>query len=464
MNNSIRITLALFMGAFLLLTSPMLHAQDSVWDLTSAAPAEVYYNPASPELTGFTGAVLLQEVQTSGGGADPLSQVQGYSFGVSHDPSLLSLSAATVTTTSSTGLEPDFIDVGVFSDGFTVGVVFSFVGNWTLTYGTQAELAQGDYQLVAGPLSGADPPTAASISKSDSLGNPAVVSVVVVDGGSIPVNGVSAEISLIPFTPEFQMSLDAPATIYYPEASPASETFSAVVNLQEVLLPGGGGTGEYSAVQGGSFAVGHDSSLLEATAVNTIVASTGGLAPDFAEVNLYPDGATQGLVFSFVGDWTLTFETPSPLSSIDYQLLPGVLAGNVTPTVATLAFSNSLGVPAVDNVVVVDGASVAATLLDATLELVPFTGSRFIRGDSTQDGNLNLADGIGVFAYLFQGAANTCLKAMDMDQSNHVSISDGVQVLCSLFCAGSPAPAGPFPDCGVDLESTLTCESFTACP
>ena len=323
MNNSNRITRALFLGVLLLSVSPMLQAQDPVWELSAVAPAEVYYNPASPELTGFTGAVLLQEAQTSGGGADPLSDVQGYSFGVSHDPSLLSLTSAAVTTTSPAGADPDFIDVGVYSDGFTAGVVFSFVGNWTLTYGAQGELAQGEYQLVAGTLSGADTPTAASISKSDSLGNPAVVSVVVVDGGSIPVTGVSAEISLIPFTPEFQMSLAAPATIYYPEASPASETFNAVVNLQEILLPGGGGTGEYSAVQGGSFAVGHDSSLLEATAVNTLVASTGGLAPDFAEVNLYPDGATQGLVFSFTGDWTLTFEAPAPLSSIDYQLLPG---------------------------------------------------------------------------------------------------------------------------------------------
>ena len=463
MKKNLRNFSTLCMGLLLLAAAPLLPAQDPVWELSVSAPAEVYYNPDAPTAAGFDASVSLWEAQTSGGGTGAPSDVQGYSFGVAHDPALLSATGAQVTTTSPAGAEPDFIDIGLYSDGFSAGVVFSFVGNWFVNYDTPTELATASYSLVEGPLSGASAPTQATIQKSDTLGQPPVVSVVVVNGASIPLPDVPANLSLIPFTPEFQLSADAPSTVYYPEANPASETFSATINLQEVLLPGGG-TGEYSAVQGGSFGIGHDSTLMEATALTVLVTSDAGVAPDFAEVGLETNGATLGLVFSFTGLWTLTFETPTALAQVDYQLLADALAGNTAPTLTTLSFGASVGDPPVENVVVVGGASVAAVEQDASLELVPFTGSRFIRGDATQDANLDLADGIGVLSYLFLGEPTTCLKAMDMDQSNHVSISDGVQVLCSLFCEGSPAPSGPYPDCGVDLDSTLTCESFNACP
>ena len=453
----------IFLGVLLLTASSQLMAQDPVWELSVNAPADVYYNPASPDASGFAASVTLLEAQTSGGGTGALSDVQGYSFGVSHDPALLAVTASEVTTTSPAGAAPDFIDGTLYSDGFTAGVVFSFTGQWTLTYGTPTELATASYDLVNGPLTGADTPTVATLAKTDALGQPPVASVVVVNGGSTPVNDVPASVSLIPFTPEFQMSLTAPETVYYPEANPASESFSATVNLQEVLLPGGG-PGEYSAVQGVSYGVGHDETLLEVTGVTTLVSAPDGSAPDFDEVNLLANGMNQGLVFSFLDEWTITYETAEPLSSLAYQLLPGALAGNTASTATTVFFSDSIGSPPVALAIVVDGASNLPTISNASLDLVPFTGSRFIRGDSTQDGNLNLADGIGVLAYLFQGEPSTCLKAMDMDLSNHVSISDGVQVLCSLFCEGSPAPSGPYPECGVDIDSTLTCESFSACP
>jgi len=368
-----------------------------------------------------------------------------------------------VTSVSSTGIYPDFDQEGIYSDGFTMGVVFCFTGCWVLNYDVPAPLVEVGYQLLDGPLGTASAVPTTILETTENLGQPPVTNVAVVDSFSIPMQGVPAQVNLIPFVPEFQLSLDTLSTVYYSEANPASEAFSADVMLQEVLLPGGG-TGEYSEVQGASYGVGHDETLMQITGVTTQVSAPDGSLPDFDEVSIFANGMNQGLVFSIPQLWVVTYETPQALSTIDYQLLPGSLTGNTATTTTTVFFSDSIGSPPVALAVVVDGAANLPTTFNATLDLVPFTGSRFIRGDATQDANLDLADGIGVLSYLFLGEPTTCLKAMDMDQSNHVSISDGVQVLCSLFCEGSPAPSGPFPDCGVDLDSTLTCESFNACP
>ena len=263
--------------------------------------------------------------------------------------------------------------------------------------------------------------------------------------------------------PVWELSVSAPAEVYYSTDAPTSASFDASVSLWEAQTSGGG-TGAPSDVQGFSFGVAHDPALLLATAAQVTTTSPAGAEPDFVDVGLYSDGFSAGVVFSFVGSWVLNYDTPTELATASYSLVEGPLSGASAPTSATIQKSDSLGVPPVASVVVVNGASIPLPDVPANLSLIPFTGSRFIRGDSTQDGNLDLADGIGILSYLFLGEPTTCLKALDMDQSNHVSISDGVQVLCSLFCEGSPAPSGPYPDCGVDIDSTLTCESFNVCP
>ena len=438
-------------------------AQDPVFDLTIGLPAEVVYNSAAPEVASFSASIQLQETTTTNGGADPHAQLQGYSLGVGHDGALLEVTSAIVTTTGPSGESVDFDDVSLYADGFTFGVVYSFVGSWTLSYETATELGVAQYQLLAGPLTNAADSTVTSIAKSDSLGVPPVVSVVVINGASIPMNGVVADTQLIPFTPEFELSIHAPSTVYYPEATPEQETFTATVNLEELVLPGTAAE-DLSQVQGYSFAVGHDASLMQINSISTVITSDTGLAPDFVQDDIYTDGVTSGVVFSFPGLWTLAFDNSLSLASIEYQLASGALTGASGSTSTSISFVGTLGSPVVENVVVVDGASISSSQVNANADLVPFTGSRFIRGDSTQDGTLDLADGIGVLSYLFAGGSATCMKALDLDGSNHVSISDGVQVLCAIFCAGSPPPSAPFPDCGVDLVSTLTCNSFGVCP
>ena len=463
MKNRNHSLLGFCMSVLLLVMTQALPAQDPVFELTVSAPGDVYYNPGSPTSSGFIASYILQETQTSGGGTGAVAEISGYSLGVAHDSSLMAVDSFLVTSVSPTGEHPIFCQEGIYADGFTMGVVFCFTGCWVLNYDVPAPLVEVGYQLLDGPLGTASAVTTTILETTENLGQPPVTNVAVVNSASIPMQGVPAQVNLIPFVPEFQLSLDTLSTVYYPEANPASEAFSADVMLQEVLLPGGG-TGEYSEVQGASYGVGHDGTLMGITGVTTQVSAPDGSPPDFDEVDILANGMTQGLVFSSPGSWTVSYETAQALSTIDYQLLSGALTGSSTPTATTLEFTDTLGDPPVELVIVTDGASNAPTVFNSSLDLVPFTGSRFIRGDATNDGNLDLADGIQLLSYLFQGASSTCLKAMDMDLSNHVSISDGVQVLCSLFCPGSPAPSGPYPDCGVDLNSTLSCVSFNACP
>ena len=200
------------------------------------------------------------------------------------------------------------------------------------------------------------------------------------------MNGVVADTQLIPFTPEFELSIHAPSTVYYPEATPEQETFTATVNLEELVLPGTAAE-DLSQVQGYSFAVGHDASLMQINSISTVITSDTGLAPDFVQDDIYTDGVTSGVVFSFPGLWTLAFDNSLSLASIEYQLASGALTGASGSTSTSISFVGTLGSPVVENVVVVDGASISSSQVNANADLVPFTGSRFIRGDSTQDGD-----------------------------------------------------------------------------
>ncbi|MBL6915957.1 MAG: hypothetical protein ISR35_11390, partial [Planctomycetes bacterium] len=140
-------------------------AQDPVFDLTIGLPAEVVYNSAAPEVASFSASIQLQETTTTNGGADPHAQLQGYSLGVGHDGALLEVTSAIVTTTGPSGESVDFDDVSLYADGFTFGVVYSFVGSWTLSYETATELGVAQYQLLAGPLTNAADSTVTSIAK-----------------------------------------------------------------------------------------------------------------------------------------------------------------------------------------------------------------------------------------------------------------------------------------------------------
>jgi hypothetical protein len=224
-------------------------------------------------------------------------------------------------------------------------------------------------------------------------------------------------------------------------------------------------TGFIEQVQGYSLGVGIDPTLMTPTVATSLLVPPAGQEIDFDLIAIYPEGVTQAVVFCYVGCYTLSFETETDLLGVDYQLVDGLLTGATTATSTSVDFVETLGTPPVVNVLVLDGASFEPNLVSGAVTLIPHDGAPLIRGDASQDGTLDLADGVGILQYLFIGAAADCLDALDANDSGNVSITDAIRVLCALYCSGSPPPEGPFPDCGFDSTAdSIDCLSYPGCP
>ena len=82
-----------------------------------------------------------------------------------------------------------------------------------------------------------------------------------------------------------------------------------------------------------------------------------------------------------------------------------------------------------------------------------FDGGSFRRGDSNQDGGVDISDAIAVLDFLFSGGvAMDCRDAADANDDKEIDISDGMFILNFLFSGGSAAPPAPgHLDCGLDM-------------
>ena len=90
-------------------------------------------------------------------------------------------------------------------------------------------------------------------------------------------------------------------------------------------------------------------------------------------------------------------------------------------------------------------------------------GPLFVRGDVTNNGNVDLADTISALKYQFRnGRVPDCLVAADVNDDGRVNIADAIVSLTYLFLDG-PEPSSPFPDCGLDPEPDLDCDDPRDC-
>lgn len=104
-----------------------------------------------------------------------------------------------------------------------------------------------------------------------------------------------------------------------------------------------------------------------------------------------------------------------------------------------------------------------ATIVDAAfVDHHPtfFSGPvEFARGNSNNDGNVDIADPVFTLAYLFNGGpAPICFDAADANNDSSVNIADAAYTLNFLF-AGGPVIPPPYPGCGNDVGpiDTLVC-------
>ena len=100
------------------------------------------------------------------------------------------------------------------------------------------------------------------------------------------------------------------------------------------------------------------------------------------------------------------------------------------------------------------------TLTDAQSE----TGA-YRRGDSNQDGEQDITDGIEILSHVILGIPATvpCDKCFDVDDSGVKDINDGIALLRFVILGEAGIPE-PFRHCGYDLTpDDLTCSFYRPC-
>ena len=73
----------------------------------------------------------------------------------------------------------------------------------------------------------------------------------------------------------------------------------------------------------------------------------------------------------------------------------------------------------------------------------------FVRGDTDSDGDFDVQDGLNSLQFLFLDSEAPCADAMDFNDDGVIGLIDVVRLLDFTF-QGGPAPAAPYPDCGLD--------------
>ncbi len=98
----------------------------------------------------------------------------------------------------------------------------------------------------------------------------------------------------------------------------------------------------------------------------------------------------------------------------------------------------------------------------------PLNGPFFVRGDYDANGDLTMADALGLLAWIYHqpgGVAPACEDAADYDDNGEIVMADALSLLLFKYHQpGGVAPSPPYPDCGIDPPGDeLGCNSYSPC-
>lgn len=387
---------------------------------------------------------------------DLVNDSQGWSFGLCNDGTALTLLSAvesSLVLTINGGNPPGFQSLEtmpVNGDGVTMGVVIDLFGVNFLPAGLGYQILTVEYELLD-VIDDMNPaPVETMVCLCNTLGDPAVDTLNVTGGNSVPPMTECGTFTIIP-PPDFCLELTC---VGGPDNVALSWTDCSqfdyyLLHRDGVLmetLPGtqlsfddlglAAGTYFYSIIgvvfpdPMGSPTILNSECMVDVIPLTidtidpiigpytggTMVTITGlGFAPPAMDTTVELDGVTQSMI-TIVDDNTVTFVTQS-----------STVLGPVDVTVTNANGSET----------VVDG----------------FTYG-FIRGDANGDGFIDVADAVFDFAYLFDnGTEPECFDAADFNDDGGVNIADGIYLISFLFRSG-PVPPAPFPDAGFDGTDT----------
>ena len=394
--------------------------------------------------------------------------IPGYQFGAC-TPIDLTIDAGDIEDGLDLGdLEFTFAAATVVDGGFTLGALLSPITMDTIGIVADFEVLRARYTMPDVEDGIFD------VEYCDTLGDPLVVTAVIVDGTDITPtteNGV-IEIARLPYL----LNLSEETIEYRPEdgLTPDDEvpTALATVSIFDdlTLRPEGEGPGDTQAFSLGLTYDDTALTLLDLVATGPLLDLNMGDGPDFFGVNLSaaPGGATVGCVYAPFADEFITFDTEADVVELTLEGDTAQLLGNVLGQSTALDFSDDLGDPPVRNTVVVGGFSTDVRFDAGSVTFSPIIQVPFIRGDCNQTGDIDISDPIFLLQELFQGNSFDCPPACNFngveDAGVLLGVADAIYLFDYLF-SGGPAPSAPFPDCGPatqEFEFDL-CESFSPC-
>lgn len=400
------------------------------WAICGAAHAGSSHELSLSDVTGQQGqTVSLQASYSSTASVDTV----GWSFGVQHDPLLLTHEGATPTP-ALLALAPEHVLIEEWAFGWTADVVLSFDGTTVLPSGSSIDLIDALYLIEA---SCSD--TAIPVEFTGELGFPFVPVEVSTTAGVVTPTTISGSVT-VTGTSEF-VFIAPDATV--PEAGSATLSFS----ILETDAP-------YQDSAGLSAGLSSDPSVVRPVSVDESALLIDLIGqPFFFQGNAMDTGWTVGIVYGSF--YFIQFPEPLALIDVTYEAQPGSV-GLTTP----LVWTGTLGTPPVSNVVVVGGQQKPACGVTGSITVVDQYG--FLRGDINGDGTVDIADPIALLIRLFEGGApSSCVEADDVNDDGSVDVADPIALLYYVVLGATPPPP-PSPECGY-ADADLGCEE-EACP
>jgi hypothetical protein len=174
------------------------------------------------------------------------------------------------------------------------------------------------------------------------------------------------------------------------------------------------------------------------------------------------DGYTIGAVTNFV-QAKATYRITAPLYNGTYDTVVSFSHDIGNPRIRTIVAQSNVGhVPCANTLtfrITVSGGSGGFAALGGLVDGPGQQGGTegaagsnrcFRRGDATNDGVLNISDGVAILNHLFSGVTIGCEDAGDVNDDGLQQITDPIQIFNFLFLGSAAEPAPPFPNCGAD--------------
>ena len=270
------------------------------------------------------------------------------------------------------------------------------------------------------------------------------------------------------------LSLDGPELLYTDEGVQMTATFDGADEGSTVSY-------DWSVTEGSARIVDNDDGTATVTCtgagnVTVSVSADDGICPESggveAELELCCEardvvsidvsdfggiGVEMSLIAQFDGN------DAGEAATYEWELLQGV--ATFVPDGSLLLLTCEEADPVLVRVTVADGAceDSASAEIEIFCENVDFS---FRRGDSNDDGRIDLSDGVFTLNHLFTGGPTpACREAANTNADANVDISDASFTFAFLFLGGPPPPTpGPVGECNEVVAAFADCDRFVSCP